>query len=118
MIRQARAAGSIEAVRAFGDEVRRRRIALNITQKMLAEKAGLSPTYLSNIERGRRPRGLSLDAAFRIAKGMGIDVPDLVGGYMALSGEGIEVARLILSIPPKSRRPLLELVRSLASAGR
>ena len=93
--------------------MRRRRIALNITQKMLAEQAGLSTAHLSNIERGRK-RGLSLDAAFRIAKGMGTDVPDLVGGYMGLSGEGIEAARLILSVPLESRLPLLELVRALA----
>lgn len=117
-IRRARVAFSTAAVRAFGREVRLRRIALNMTLEALAEEAGVSPTYLSEVERGVRHRGLSLDVAFRIAKGMGTDVPDLVGGYRGLSSEGIEAARLIVLLPRRSRVPILALVRALAGVPR
>ena len=113
-IRRARVAFSSAAVRAFGREVRLRRIALNMTLEALAEQASVSATYLSAVERGERRRGLSLDVAFRIAKGMGTDIPDLVGGYKGLSPEGIEAARLIVMLPRRSRLPILDLVRSLA----
>jgi transcriptional regulator with XRE-family HTH domain len=113
-LRRARIAFSSAAVRAFGGEVRRRRVALNMTLESLAEQAGVSATYLSAIERGERRRGLSLNVAFRIAKGMGTDIPDLVGGYMGLSPEGIEAARLLVLLPRRSRLPILDLIRSLA----
>lgn len=89
-------------------------LALAMTLEMLAEESGVSPTYLSAIERGDRRRGLSLDVALRIAKGMNTDLPDLLGGYMGLSPEGIEAARLIVLLPRRSKLPILELVRSLA----
>jgi transcriptional regulator with XRE-family HTH domain len=37
-----------------GDNVRRQRTALNITQEQLAERSGFSQQYLSDLERGRR----------------------------------------------------------------
>jgi predicted transcriptional regulator len=57
---------SSERVKAFEREVRRRRLALNMTLEALGEAAGLGGAYVGEIEAGsRRPRGLSLDAAFR-----------------------------------------------------
>lgn len=107
---------SSEAVQAFGREVRRRRVALNMSLETLAEQAGLTPGYLGNVEMGTRRRGLSLDAAFRIARGMGTELPDLLGGYMGLPAESIEAGRLIRVIPSYAKRPILALLRSLAAA--
>ncbi len=42
---------------------------------MLAEKAELTPTYLSDVERGRE--NISVDAIQRIAKVLGIRLHDL-----------------------------------------
>ena len=38
----------------LGDVVRRRRLALNLSQEELAGRAGVHRTYLSDIERGSR----------------------------------------------------------------
>ena len=38
----------------FGQTVRSRRIALDLTQEVLAEKAELHRTYIADIERGTR----------------------------------------------------------------
>jgi transcriptional regulator with XRE-family HTH domain len=85
-----------------------------MTLELLAEESGVSPTYLSEVERGERRRGLSLNVALRIARGMGTDVQDLLGGYKGLPAEALEAARLIVLLPRRSRLPILHLVRSLA----
>lgn len=46
-----------------------------MTQEMLAEKAELTPTYISDVERGRV--NISLDALHRLAKAFNIEIGDL-----------------------------------------
>jgi transcriptional regulator with XRE-family HTH domain len=85
---------SSERVKAFGREVRRRRLALDMSLETLAEGAGLSGAYTGEIESGaRRPCGLSLQVAFRVADELGVELPELVG-FKGLSGPGIEAGRL------------------------
>lgn len=43
-----------DIVTRFGRSVRTRRIALDLTQEVLAEKAELHRTYIADIERGTR----------------------------------------------------------------
>ncbi|MBF0269046.1 MAG: helix-turn-helix transcriptional regulator [Alphaproteobacteria bacterium] len=47
-----------------------------LTAKALAEKAGVSAAYLSEIESGKKPG--SLDAMAKIARALGVQVDDLV----------------------------------------
>ena len=54
--------------RRFGDEVRRRRLSLGLTQEGLAERARLHPTYVGAIERGER--NLSLQNIIRLARAL------------------------------------------------
>lgn len=105
---------SRERVKAFGREVRRRRLALNMTLETLGEGAGLTGTYVGEVEAGsRRPRGLSLDAAFRIADGLGVELSELLG-FQGLSGAGIEAGRIISALTPKLRKAMLALLRAAA----
>jgi transcriptional regulator with XRE-family HTH domain len=82
---------SSQDVRGFGREVRRRREDAGLTQTDLAERAGLSPIFIGNVERGKMRRGLSLDAAFKLARGLGAPLGDLVGGASKLGPLGLEV---------------------------
>ncbi len=52
-----------------------RRRALNLTQKELAEKAGLGQAEVSKIERGRKSP--TLDTYSRLAAALGLGVPSL-----------------------------------------
>ena len=105
---------SRERVMAFGREVRRRRQALHMSLETLAEGAGLSGPYMGQIETGaRRPRGVSLEVAFRVADGLGVELSEIVG-FKGLSGPGIEAGRLVSMLAPKYRIPLLALLRTLA----
>lgn len=62
----------------LGERVRVYRKLSRLTQEKLAEKAGLAPTYISDVERGRE--NISVDALARIAKAMGVGLADLFEG--------------------------------------
>ena len=60
----------------LGESIRKRRLALGLTQEELAEKADLHWTYISGIERG--VRNVSIVNLFHIATALGVRVRDLV----------------------------------------
>lgn len=65
----------------FGATVRRKRLAAELTQERLAELAKLHPTYIGMVERGiRNP---TLEAAAQIARGLGIELPELIAEAQA-----------------------------------
>jgi transcriptional regulator with XRE-family HTH domain len=95
-----RTATRSDLVSAFGREVRRRRIGLDMSLEALAKACGVSNTYLGEVETSmRRPRGVSLAAALKIAKGLGVDLADLLG-FERLTGAGIEAGDAPLPTQP------------------
>lgn len=61
---------------ALGRFIRQRRIALNLSQEELAERAGLHRTYVSDVERGIR--NLTIGAVWFIAHGLELELRDMV----------------------------------------
>jgi transcriptional regulator with XRE-family HTH domain len=55
---------------ALGETIAQRRKNLHLTQEELAERAGISQQYLSDLERGARTN-VSWDALHRIAQALG-----------------------------------------------
>lgn len=94
---------------SFGDEVRRRRKANGWTLEVLAERAGLSPHYLSTVETGSRDPSLStivsLAMAFDVAPGQ------LLGQLRGLSPAAQEAAELVEALPTSHREPWLTVLR-------
>lgn len=66
---------------ALGRNVRRQRDEKQLTQEKLAEKSGLDPTYISDIERGLRNPGIKNVA--KLAKALGITTSELCKGVDA-----------------------------------
>jgi transcriptional regulator with XRE-family HTH domain len=60
----------------FGRAVRKRRIALGLSQEELAERADLHRTYISDIERGSR--NVSLENIKRIAGALKVEPWELL----------------------------------------
>ena len=100
------------AVQAFGCEVKRRRLAKGLSLEALAEGAGLTSVYVHQVEEASRPRGVSLDAALRIAKGLGVDLADLLGDS-DITGLGYEAARLVEALPERTQEAALAVLRAL-----
>ena len=104
-------------VRRFGEEVRQRREARGLTLEMMAERLHVSPIYLGEVERGIRKRGPSLEFALKIARGFGVELGELLGGFMGLRAGGIEAGRLYEALPGRFKRPTVQLLRELAKQG-
>ncbi|AGH51399.1 hypothetical protein G432_18405 [Sphingomonas sp. MM-1] len=60
---------------AFGEAVRAKRIAAELTQEELADRSGLDRSYIGGVERGER--NPTLNVIERIALGLGVGLADL-----------------------------------------
>ena len=62
----------------FGSRLRLLRKEANLTQRTLAEAAGINPKYLSEIERGTK--NATIDTVASIARALGVAPADLLPG--------------------------------------
>jgi len=62
---------SVEALRRFGDGVRKHRKRNGLSQESLAFEAGLDRTYIGGVERGER--NISLLNIIKLAKALGVN---------------------------------------------
>jgi transcriptional regulator with XRE-family HTH domain len=60
----------------LGAAIRKRRIALKVSQEAFADLIGMHRAYYSAIERGER--NLTLGTLHRVAKGLGVRMGDLM----------------------------------------
>ena len=61
----------------FGKSIRRKRLALKLTQEKLAERAGISFAFLGHIERGTRIP--SFETVCKLADALDCSIDELVG---------------------------------------
>lgn len=66
----------IEELPEFGKLVRKKRIALDLTQKEISEKMGVSKNYISQLENGTTNAGIN--AIEKISKILEIDIKELI----------------------------------------
>lgn len=59
----------------FGQAVRRTRIAIGLTQEVLASRSGIDRSYIGGVERGERNPTLSVIE--KIAEGLGVSLAEL-----------------------------------------
>ena len=64
-------------IETFGENVRKKRKALKFTSEALAERAGISYSWVSEIE-NFHAEGVSLDIAYRVAKALNTTVDELL----------------------------------------
>ncbi len=63
----------------FGRRLRELRLGRQLTQEALAEAAGITSTYTSDIERGKRAPSLTI--ILRLAQALDVDVADLLADF-------------------------------------
>lgn len=68
------------AAAEFGQQVRARRLELDLTLEGLAVRARLHPTYVGSVERGERNVGLW--NVLRLAEALEVDPGTLVSGLL------------------------------------
>jgi transcriptional regulator with XRE-family HTH domain len=77
----------------LGERVRKRRRALGLTAKALAKAAGVSTSYISQVERGHQ-KDPSLPALRRLAEALSMDMHALLGAPVP-AAEQPDVAPLL-----------------------
>lgn len=99
----------------IGRRIRNYRIQLKLSQEELAEKCGLHPTYIGQVERGEK--NATLESISKIAAGLNITLSTLFENI-----EGIAVAEpscaaqafgLIQSLPLEKQRKVLSILKSI-----
>lgn len=68
--------GPLDIRKVFGRNVRKRRVALGLTQEALAERAELHRTYIGDVERGLR--NISLINIWKMASALELSVHELL----------------------------------------
>lgn len=68
----------MDICKKFGTRVRELRIAQELSQEVLAQKAGLHRTYIGGIERGER--NVSLINIEKIASALNLSIVDIIEG--------------------------------------
>jgi transcriptional regulator with XRE-family HTH domain len=101
---------------SFGQEVRRRRLALKLTLEDLAQASGLTPNYIGSIELGKRDPSLSSMEA--LAKALRVPVGQLIGGSRELTPAGMEAATLYDDATPEVQAAISSILRAMARSKR
>jgi transcriptional regulator with XRE-family HTH domain len=74
-----------DKLKTLGQNVRRCRHALKISQEELAYRSGFHRTYMSDVERGAR--NVTFLSLLAIANGLGVSIPDLTTGVQSTRDE-------------------------------
>lgn len=98
-----------EPSRSFGETVRKLRKAQHLSIYVMAERSGLSVTYISSIEHGKRDVSFSTIRA--IAGALGVPMRDLFGRPEGVPPTAIEAAWLFEAASPEWRSAILDLLR-------
>ena len=96
-----------------GNRIKTTREKQNLTQEQLADKANLSPTHISVIERGLKvPK---LDNFVAIANALGVSADELLFEVVDCSALGTtnRLSEIIAKLPAKEQKRIIELVKFL-----
>ncbi len=97
----------------LGERIRRERITQKITQETLAEKAGISVSFLGQIERGERKP--SLETVVNIANSLGITVDYLLSDSYQTASKSLidELTFLVREKSDKEIKTVIELTKTI-----
>jgi transcriptional regulator with XRE-family HTH domain len=101
-----------DILKLVGNRIRALRNAQKMSQEMLAEKAGLHFTYVGGVERGER--NVSLRNLHKIARGLGIELGELLEfSKTAKEGPRVELFAALQSADDRTVEFVLDVARSV-----
>lgn len=99
----------------IGQRIRNYRIGNKQSQEELAEKSGLHPTYIGQVERGEK--NATLESISKISAGLGVSLAALFENIEdAVSDEPSYAAKafgLVQSLPIDKQKRVLEILESI-----
>lgn len=97
----------------LGERIRKERLSLGITQEVLSEKAGISVSFLGQIERGERKP--SLETVINIANSLQVTVDFLLTDSYQAAPRSLadELAFLVRETPEKDIKTVIEVTKTI-----
>ena len=102
--------------KAVGRRIRETRLSKGLTQEQLAELAGVSPTYISVIERG--VKSPQLDTFVPLCNALGVSSDTLLVDVIdaAALAETNDISALLHDQPPEKQRCLIRMLKAAVSS--
>lgn len=98
----------------IGQRIRNYRTQQKLSQEELAEKCGLHPTYIGQVERGEK--NATLESISKIAAGLSVELSTLFENIEDYSSDRTSYPaiayHLIQSVPEPSQEKLLTILRT------
>ena len=96
----------------FGQRVREQRKANGWTLEQFAEKAGLSPNYVGDIERGKKSP--SLETFIRIVEVLGVSADALIRDSVASASHVAddELSNKLSQLTPKQKKAAVDILNA------
>lgn len=97
----------------LGERIRKERLTLGITQEVLSEQAGISVSFLGQVERGERKP--SLETVVNIANSLGVTVDFLLSDSYQTGPRPLvdELTFLIRETPEKDIKTVIEVTKTI-----
>lgn len=100
----------------IGQRIRSYRLQNGLNQEELAEKCGLHPTYIGQVERGEK--NATIESISKIAAGLSLPLSTLfenVGGNTDNGNENypVQAYDLILSLPTEQQEKMLNILQMI-----
>ena len=97
----------------FGERLRRRRKALNLTQEYVSEQAGITLRFYQMIERGEK--SVSIDTLIALRNTLSISMDYLLFGELPSLSE-TPVAEIFSSLKPNQREDAVKILELYSNA--
>jgi len=97
----------------LGERIRKERYSLGITQEVLSERAGISVSFLGQLERGERKP--SLETVVSIANSLGVTVDFLLADSYRTAPKTLmdELTYLIKETPEEDLKTVIEVTKTI-----
>ena len=98
----------------IGQRIRSYRLQSGLNQEGLAEKCGLHPTYIGQVERGEK--NATIESISKIASGLNLSISKLfenIGSGEDNNNYPIEAYDLVLSLPIEEQEKLLKIMQMI-----
>lgn len=98
----------------IGKRIRKRRKELKLTQDDLADRSGLSQSFLTCVERGEK--GLGFDSIIKVSRGLEVSIDYLLTGVMSLN-ESNYILQLFNQLDEAQREQTISVLEHLVIIG-
>lgn len=102
--------------RIIGNKIYQLRRSINMTQQELADKIGISVTFLSEIENGRK--SMSVDTLVKLSKSLQVSLDTIVFGNDTENDMQKDVVSMMATLPLEYNESILLIAREFTRLNR